>query len=337
MTTRRTFLTAATATASLNVFLPRSLDAAPGDAAVIGHGSHKYKVVPNWGVLDDKKTPVANCHEILEDNKGRIILFQTNAKNNVIVYDKSGKLLTSWGTEYPGAHGLDIVDENGEQFLFLTDVNQGKVFKTTLDGKVVMTLGRPLESGKYSGKEPYKPTNVFQAPDGTFFIGDGYGSSWILHYDAKGGLLNVFGGRGDKPYSLNTPHGGIVDTRDKNHPVVAVCSRSDNAVKRFELDGTYLSSHAIPGMRVCQLAQQGDYLYAPHLEGVISVIDRDYNVVSNPGGSAPDYSSGQPAKVTQTDKTFVHPHGIHTDADDSVYVAQWNSGNTYPIKLQRVS
>ena len=31
-----------------------------------------------------------------------------------IIYDKSGKLLSSWGHDYPGAHGLTLFNENGE-------------------------------------------------------------------------------------------------------------------------------------------------------------------------------------------------------------------------------
>jgi hypothetical protein len=31
----------------------------------------------------------------------------------------------------------------------------------------------------------------------------------------------------------------------------------------------------------------------------------------------------------------MHPHGIAIDEEGSIYVAQWNSGKTYPIKLAR--
>jgi hypothetical protein len=35
-------------------------------------------------------------------------------------------------------------------------------------------------------------------------------------------------------------------------------------------------------------------------------------------------------------EVFVHPHDLMVDEDDSLYVAQFASGNTYPIKLERV-
>jgi hypothetical protein len=40
--------------------------------------------------------------------------------------------------------------------------------------------------------------------------------------------------------------------------------------------------------------------------------------------------------MEKADETFVHPHGIMVDDEGDVYVPQWNSSNTYPIKLARV-
>lgn len=337
---RRRFLcNAATVTAgwsSIGILTSRTRAEAP---AIIGHGDFRYEVVKGWGELDPAKYPVANCHEMVEDAKGRLILFQTDTKNNVLIYDKGGKLLEAWGTEYPGAHGMDIVNENGEEFLFLTDTRQGKVFKTTMKGEVVMELGRPEVPQYADPKAKFAPTNVMPSIDGSFYVGDGYGSSWVMHYSYSGELQNIFGGVGKGDANLNTPHGGIVDTRDGNNPTLMLCSRSDNALKRFTLSGIHLETIPIPGMRVCQLAQRGDYLVAPHLEGLISVVDKDNRVVSNPGGSEPIYDGNrQLGAITKSEDTspFTHPHGIWIDGEESVYVPQWNSGKTYPIKLKRV-
>lgn len=306
---------------------------------IVGQGDFRYEVVKGWGELDPAQYPVANCHEMVEDAKGRIILFQTDKKNNVLIYDKAGKLLEAWGTTYGGAHGMDIVNENGEEFLFLTDTGQGKVFKTTMKGEIVMELGRPDLPQYADPTKKYAPTNIMPSIDGSFYVGDGYGSSWVMHYSYDGKLENVFGGPGKGDANLNTPHGGIVDVRDGNNPTLMICSRSDNAVKRFTLSGVHLETITFPGMRVCQLAARGDYLIAPHLEGLLSVIDKDNRVVSNPGGSAPVYDDKMKLGAVSKDEgnsPFQHPHGLWIDGEESVYVAQWNSGKTYPIKLKRV-
>jgi hypothetical protein len=35
-------------------------------------------------------------------------------------------------------------------------------------------------------------------------------------------------------------------------------------------------------------------------------------------------------------KTFLNPHDVCIDDDENIYVPQWNSGKTYPVKLHRV-
>ncbi|MFK7775963.1 MAG: 6-bladed beta-propeller, partial [Saprospiraceae bacterium] len=102
---------------------------------IIGHNSHKYKIDLNWGALNSDFHPVNDCHEMVQDSKGRIILLTNHTKNNVIIYDKSGKLIEVWGTDFPGAHGLTLNVENGEDFLYISDNERHEVIKTTIDGK----------------------------------------------------------------------------------------------------------------------------------------------------------------------------------------------------------
>jgi hypothetical protein len=35
-------------------------------------------------------------------------------------------------------------------------------------------------------------------------------------------------------------------------------------------------------------------------------------------------------------KVFIHPHDVYADSDENIYVPQWASGKTYPIKLERI-
>ena len=203
---RRTFLRNGTlAAASFCAWQGRLLGA--DDPEILGQGTHRYRAVPNWGVLGNN-TPVNDCHAMVQDKRGRLLLLTNESRNNVIIYDRAGKLLGSWGHDFPGAHGLTLVNENGEEFLFITDYARHQVFKTTIDGRVLMTLDAPFESGRYVHADQYKPTHVVSAPDGSFYVLDGYGTSLVLHYNARGELQNFFGGRGKAPGSINEAHGG---------------------------------------------------------------------------------------------------------------------------------
>jgi len=92
----------------------------------------------------------------------------------------------------------------------------------------------------------------------------------------------------------------------------------------------------MPGAQVCDIKQHGDELYVPNLNGFISILDKNNRVISNPGGTEPVYKDGKLQKMKQNDDTFIHPHSIMIDDEDSVYIPQWNSKKTYPIKLERV-
>src|SRR5678815_2622251 len=138
------------ALAATGMLFNSSLLAAGKEDIILGHNNKRYRINTKWSKADAMQYPVKDCHEMIQDKKGRIILLTNETKNNVMIYDRSGKLLNVWGTEYPGAHGLTLFNENGEDVLFICDNNRHQVIKTCLDGKVLMTLDYPKETGEYS-------------------------------------------------------------------------------------------------------------------------------------------------------------------------------------------
>lgn len=312
--------------------------------AIIGHGDYRYKIDLNWGALNPNYYPVNDCHEMVQDSKGRILLLTNHTKNNIIVYDRSGKLLETWGTNYPGAHGLTLDVENGEDFLYISDNNRHEVIKTTIDGKVVQTFEYPKESGKYETKEQYVPTETAIAANGDVFVADGYGLQHIMHYNAKGELLNTFGGKGIEDHLFSNAHGICIDTRNNKNPELLITARQQNKLKRFTMDGTFIESIALPGAYICRPVIKNNHIYLATIwsgdgsdgTGFISILNEDNQLISAPGGCSPVYEDGSLKPMYQALKIFTHPHDVCVDDDENVYVAQWNSGKTYPIKLNRI-
>lgn len=347
---RRQFAKITAATAAAITFKPfYILHAKPKvDGEVIGHGNHRYKVHQGWGNLDASKSPVNNCHEMVQDSKGRLIMVGDEVKNNILIYDRSGKLLESWGHEFPGGHGLTLWNANGEEFLFISDPNIGKVFKTDLKGKILLTIEHPSKVGAYKEADPFKPTETAIGPDGTIYVADGYGSQWILRYTPKGEFIDKFGGSGDGDAQFSTAHGIAIDYRDKANPTLIVTSRAHNAFKKFTLDGKYLSTIFLPGAYVCRPVFKDDTLYAgvcwsrlrylnqtPN-SGFVTIIDKANKVISNPGGTKPEYKNGELQLMLQEKPIFMHCHDVCVDNDHNIYVCQWNAKKTYPVKLERV-
>jgi peptidylamidoglycolate lyase len=311
---------------------------------VYGHNNMKYTLDTKWGNLDAGKFPVNDCHEMVQDKKGRIILLTNETKNNILIYNKSGKLLDSWGHDFPGGHGLTLADENGTQFLYITDTSKHQVYKTTMDGKILLTIDVPMEAGIYKNAKEFVPTEVAVDSNGDFFIADGYGAQYILHYDNNGKLKGYFGGRGKGEEHLDNAHGIVVDRRFGS-PTLLVTDRTRNCFKRFSMDGKLKEIIELPGAFVCRPVIKNDYLYAAVFRsakidnvgsGFTIILDKNNKLVSNIGGSEPVYKDGKLQTLSQAEKIFVHPHDVCVDDDENLYVAQWASGKVYPYKFKRV-
>jgi len=334
------------------------------EETIIGHGQYRYKVDKNWAKIGVNSHPLSNCHEMVQDSKGRLIMLGDNTNNNILVFDKSGKLLDYWGNSFPGGHGLSISKEGGEDFLLLTDCGwaqdktgatyrqAGQVVKTTLDGKLIFSIGHPRTIGVYKDDEYFQPTETAVAPNGDIYVADGYGSDYIIQYNSKGQYIRHFGGHhnANKDHNLLNAHGVTVDLRDKNNPTLLCTSREENCFKVFTLDGKFIRRIDLPGMYVCRAVMDGSNIYAgicwskdaegkrlDYNSGFVTILDGENKVVSNPGGNEPAYQNGilQPT-LQAKNAVFQHGHDVCVDDDKNMYVCQWNAYHTAPIKLTRV-
>ena len=309
----------------------------------LGQGDFRYRVVPGWGVLDGA-TPVNNGHGLVRDREGHIILLTDHLKNNVIVYDQQGKLLHKWGTTFPGAHGLSIVSEGTRQVLYITDLKTHRVSKTTLNGTLLQEWLWPKETGKYTAEDQYRPSWTLHLPDGGFFVLDGYGRDYILRYSAEGKLLKTFGGAEGGIVHWG-PHGGMVD--GTTNPTLLIAMSDQQHLLRLSLTGEKRQQIDLPGGNPRQIRRHGEHYFVAHLgdnwpknpdcRGFVSVLDAGMRVVSNIAGTAPVYDdAGKLQPMRHQEEIFRHPHDLIVDDDGSLYVAQFSSGQTYPIKLERI-
>ncbi len=311
---------------------------------IYGQNGLFYKQQLGWGILDSRKNPVNDCHEMVFDNSGQLYVLTNETANNILIYHQSGDLLGYWGHGFPGGHGLSIADEGGSEFLFVTDTKLHKVFKMSLSGEIIMTIDCPMETGLYKREEEFIPTETAITQDGDFYVVDGYGKQYVLHYGHDGRLKGWFGGKGPEVWHLDNAHGICVDNRNEM-PTLLVTDRTKCCFKRFSLTGVFLEVIAIPGACVCRPVIHRDMIFAavlrsPNMEvmdsGFVVVLDADNQVVSSIGGTAPVYQDGQLLAMCQEIPLFKHPHDVCIDAEENLYVAQWSSGRLYPYKFIRV-
>ncbi len=102
----------------------------------------------------------------------------TNRRDHptIFVFDGDGKYVRSFGNQFAGgAHGMDLRDEDGEEFLYVTSYRPKMFAKLSLKGEEVWRRHAPMESGKYAAGEDvdnhvygkrdnFMPTNICFLP-----------------------------------------------------------------------------------------------------------------------------------------------------------------------------
>ncbi|MCE2789663.1 MAG: 6-bladed beta-propeller [Saprospiraceae bacterium] len=336
---RRTFLQQGSL--ALATFPLLSSNTSEPENPVFGHNDKRYTWQKNWPVSSQSLPQVRDCHEMVFTEKKEIVLLTNDTRNNVLFFQKDGRFLRSWGSEFPGGHGLTLAGSGKDAFFLITDTERHQVFQTTLDGRHIRHWECPLESGKYNDCSQFVPTETAVADNGDFYVADGYGLQYILHYGADGTLKNIFGGRGEGEASLDNAHGICVDKR-QGTPTLLVTDRNRCCFKRFSLDGMYLETISLPGANVCRPVISGDFLYAAVLtsgntgnanSGFVIILDQKNEPVSLIAGATPMKKDGQWLPMYQTVDLFRHPHDVLVDDDQNLYVCQWNSRQVLPYKF----
>ncbi|MEM7387591.1 MAG: twin-arginine translocation signal domain-containing protein, partial [Verrucomicrobiota bacterium] len=217
-TSRRHFLKATGAAATAPLF-PAVLtaDKAGTKPAIVGEGAHQYECHHGWGEAPDH-IKWQDTHGVTVDGEGLVYIKHRGGKggDTIVVFDGQGKFVRSFGQEYAGGgHGIDLRKEGSDEFLYLSDTKNGVVAKTTLEGKLVWKKkGIPGDAAMFYGeKGRYSPTNICFAPDGGYYVADGYGSSYIHQFDKKDRWVRSWGGPGSAAGKMKTPHGIWLDDR----------------------------------------------------------------------------------------------------------------------------
>jgi hypothetical protein len=298
---------------------------------VIGTGDYQYECHHDWGQLPDHLR-WQTTHGVCIDADGLIYIkhqgYGDVPLDTIVVFDPKGRYVRSFGKEYhKGGHGIDLRKEGREEFLYLSDIHNRQVVKTTLKGEVVWKRSYPAEAGVYQSVEQYRPTNVAFAPDGGFYVGDGYGSHYIHQYDKEARWVRTWGGEGTEPGKMKTPHGLWLDNRRGHEPVLVVADRANARLQYFTLDGKHLrfeSNVLFPA----HFDIRGDVLLVPDLHARVSLFDRNNRPIVHLGDDAAWIEEVKKLEVRKDPSRwvpgkFVHPHDACFDRHGNIYVVEW--------------
>ena len=128
---------------------------------------------PKWQVTNfgaPFPTPTGKDRDtasVAADGQGLIFVLR-RAEPPVLVYNREGKLVDSWGKGlFVDTHNIDV-DRFG--FVWIGDRNGQMVYKFTKDGKQLMTIGTKGVKGDDTSEYAFnRASDVFVAPNGDIY------------------------------------------------------------------------------------------------------------------------------------------------------------------------
>jgi streptogramin lyase len=279
---------------------------------IIGSGAYRYRFerdwakLPRWWNFGDASLPGPPRTSVKGATapNGDIYVLSRSA-HPVTVFEPDGRFITSWGEgEFSNfVHGMTI-DRDGK--IWITDTGLHTVTQHEPDGALLRTLGvRHFASPTLYGNPFNMPTGVAFTSTGEFFVSDGYGNRRVHRYSADGTLQHSWGEPGDDPGQFALVHFISADADDRLY----ICDRENHRIQIFATTGEVLAQwtgFTMPS----DLAFGRELTYVAGADGV-SIWTRDRRKLAQFGRDEPH-------------KGAFSVHGIWLDADENIYLAQFD-------------
>ena len=288
----------------------------------VGSGAFAYEALAEWQQLPDGMT----LHEtpgVAVDASDNVYLLTRNTQNPLIVLDREGRVLRTFGTGTftERTHAITVAPDGS---LFCADNDSHTITKWSPEGELLLTIGTPGQSSpRLSGLPFNRPTDVaISRNDGSLFISDGYGNARVHHYSPAGELRHSWGEPGIDAGQFMVPHNIAIDANER----IYVADREAHRVQVFDTEGNLLAMWNNI-YRPCALTVGPDgNVYIGELNAVVGgdmdgAPNQGHRVsVLNPGGELlarfgdPEEGEGP--------GHFIAPHGIAVDSHGDVYVGE---------------
>lgn len=315
---------------------------------IIHVGDLKYEWVDDWA--KNQKTDGHSHHGLVVSKTGDIITAH-NTIPEILIFDQDGNLKKSFLVPVIENHGLSLSEENGTEYLWITDIGRkgantrpAQVLKVDLDGKVHLTIRQ--EDLKLPSSDKFCPTCTAIDPvSGNIWITDGYGSNRIFCLNPKKEVLFKIDGTEGAAGAFNCPHWIFFDTRKKDVELY-IADRANNRIQVYSTKGKFLRC-IDSGLTTPSVFSIFDkYMVIGELKARLVILDINDKIVGTIGEALQHVSKeGWPNRVVDGKKIapadvkigeFNSPHGMSADKNGNIYVSEWLLGDRF-TKLSRIA
>jgi hypothetical protein len=290
-----------------------------------------YAAVADWVKLPQGRENLGPMHgDIAVSRAGEIYVSIEVEGQGVQVFSPAGRYLRSLANAPADLHGFVIRDAGDGEHIYGVSLRGQKFVKMTLDGEIVLEIPRDAIPQQYWVENRFSDelgvllSGMDVAPNGDLYVTDGYSSDYVHRFDAEGNYLETFGGKA-APYEFDILHKIAMDTRFDPVRIIAT-DRLNNRVVHLGLDGEFLGVVNDELLLPAALTIDGDNVIVGELQGRVTVLDKQGHVVTRIGTNT-DEGIGSNTMVPERWRTgfVVAPHGVATNADGDVFVAEFST------------
>ncbi|MES1257790.1 MAG: peptidyl-alpha-hydroxyglycine alpha-amidating lyase family protein, partial [Acidobacteriota bacterium] len=265
-----------------------------------------YRLVENWAQFPSGIAKWGAATGVDVDAQDNVYVLHRNDAMPVMVFDRHGKFLRSWGQGmFKTTHFLRV-DHSG--YVWVTDRGDMQGFKFSSAGKLLLTLGKKGVTGDNTSHDTFNGmADIAVAKSGDILIADGEGpNTRVVKFSKDGRFVKWWGGKGTEPGQFNEPHSIAIDSRG----LVYVADRSNNRIQIFDQDGKFLKQWTHFGTP-WGLFIKGDLLY----------------VVDGTANNCLLIASTKDGKVLEKIEGLSNPTAVAVDSRDAIYVGEVNGAN----------
>ncbi len=334
----------------------------------VGDEGETYEWLEDWADIpspDQAKIGWAH-HGLAVTRAGDIVAFHPE-RSEVLIFGVDGHLQRSWPVGLKEGHGITLVEQGGQELLWLADpgskmrkaadssykpdvaADRGQVVQFDLEGAELMRLARPPHPAYSDGV--FAPTSIAvnearHGGNGDVWVADGYGQSLVHRYRADGSYVSTLSGEEGRAGRFNCPHGVFIDRR-RGDPELWVADRGNARAQVYDLDGVWLRSVGDGFLNSpSAFVADGPNIVVGELFARLAILDPDDRLVGylgengevrqTPGWPNALDASEHPSRTPHLRPGhFNSPHGLTADSSGNLYVAEWLIGGRM-VKLGHV-
>ena len=244
------------------------------------------------------------------------------------VIDAQGNHIEDW-TQYDKMfrrpHSVFESPYDPQKDVWIVDDYRHAIFRFSNDGKkLLQTIGTPNVPGT-DATHFYRPTFIAWAPNGDFYVADGYQNTRVVKFDRTGKFLMAWGEKGEagketRPGYFNNVHGVAVDPQTGR---VFVNDRGNRRIQVFDANGKYLDSWSV--------GRAPADIHLVYMDGsrMLWAFDRaSSKMIKYDLNGNLQYTWGMWGNAGG----FWGVHGMHVDSEGNFYVAEVDNGGAQKFR-----